>query len=232
MSQLSTGSIEAGGKKHLTNPLRRTNQTMENSSRRRNKKIIICICGMSGCGKSTLAKKIAEKYGLRYASGGNALKVLALESGYKPANRGWWETDEGMRFLSERMRDSNFDKKVDQELIELAKKGNVVLDSWTMPWLLEEGFKVWIEASPGERAERLAKRDNINIKKALNAMNKKDEKTRAIYRSLYGFSLGEDFSPFNLILDTDVLGADEVFQSLSMVVDRMVLGKSCECARN
>ena len=46
------------------------------------KKVVICISGMAGTGKSTLAKKLALKYGLRYYSGGDALRVLAAEEGY------------------------------------------------------------------------------------------------------------------------------------------------------
>lgn len=203
---------------------------MANSSRRRSKRIVICICGMTGCGKSTLAKRIAGKYGLKYLSGGDALKALAIEAGYKPAEKGWWETDEGLRFLEQRVKDINFDRRVDQKLIELAKSGDVVLDSWTMPWLSDEGFKVWLEASTDVRAKRLAERDNITIRKALAVMEKKEEKTRSIYRSLYGFNLGKDFSPFNLILDTSELNADEVFRALSMVIDRIVLGKYSERA--
>ena len=91
-----------------------------------------------------------------------------------------------------------------------------------MPWLLEEGFKVWLEVSLDTRAKRLAKRDGISIKKALDAMKEKDEKTRSIYKSLYGFNLGEDFSPFSFIFDTNELNADEVFRALSMVIDRVV----------
>lgn len=198
---------------------------MEHSSRNGNKTIIICICGMSGCGKSTLAKRIAEKYELKYVSGGDALKALAIEAGYKSAEKGWWETDEGIRFLRQRIRDVNFDKRVDQKLIELAKKGDVVLDSWTMPWLLGEGFKVWLEASLDRRAKRLARRDGFSVKKALEFMSEKDQKTRSIYKNLYGFDLGKDFSPFSLILDTDELNADEVFWAISMVIDRIVIGE-------
>jgi hypothetical protein len=35
--------------------------------------------------------------------------------------------------------------------------------------------------------------------------------------------LGEDFEPFNLVLDTDNLGAGEVFQVLCMVMDNIVI---------
>jgi cytidylate kinase len=187
------------------------------------KHITICVCGMAGSGKSTLAKKLAEKYGLKYYSGGNALKALAIEEGYKTFNRGWWEREEGIRFLEERVEDPKFDKAVDQKLLELAKQGNVVLDSWTMPWLLEKGFKIWLEASPEKRAERIAKRDGMGVKAALKVLGIKEEQTKAIYRKLYGFCLGEDFRPFHFILDTEDLGADEVFQVLCDVINNMVI---------
>lgn len=187
--------------------------------------IIICVCGLAGSGKSTLAKKLAEKYGLTYYSGGDALKALAIEEGYKPSTRGWWEKPEGMRFLERRGKDPKFDKMVDAKLLELAKEGNVVLDSWTMPWLLEKGFKIWLEASPRRRAERIAKRDGISVEKALEALEKKEKQTKEIYKRLYGFNLGEDFAPFHLILDTENLEAEEVFQTLCSVIDNMLLRK-------
>lgn len=224
MPQLSTRLAEADSKKHLTCGKGRKNGSMENS-KKRNARVIICISGMSGCGKSTVAKQLAKRYHFKYLSGGEALKALAIEAGYKPAERGWWESDEGMRFLQQRMKDADFDRKVDQKLMEWAKRGNVVLDSWTIPWLLKEGFKIWLEASPEVRAKRLAKRNGINVKEALEVMKEKDEKTRSIYKSLYGFRLGEDLSPFGFILDTDLLNADEVFRALDMVINRIVLGK-------
>jgi len=190
------------------------------------KKIVICICGMAGSGKSTLAKRLAEKYGLKYYSGGDALKTVAIEKGYKPMERGWWESTEGLRFLENRMKDFNFDKTVDKKLMEIAEKGNVILDSWTMPWLLKEGFKVWLEASLEERAKRIARRDRISVDQALKALKVKEEKTKAIYKKLYGFSLGEDLTPFHLILDTNNLNVEEIFQILCMVMENAILKKS------
>lgn len=178
---------------------------------------------MAGTGKSTLAKKIARKYCFEYCSGGDALKALAIERGYRSLRNGWWESEEGIRFLQDRSHDPKFDEAVDEKLSELAQRGGVVLDSWTMPWLLKKGFKIWLEASPDERAKRIAERDHISVEEALGASRRKEEKTKTIYKQLYGFSLGEDFAPFHLILDTNNLKSEEVFQVICMVIDNVVL---------
>jgi len=190
------------------------------------KKVVICIGGMTGSGKSTVAKRVAAKYELDYFSGGNALKTLAQEDGYNSDITGWWETAEGLRFLQQRMGDPAFDRRVDEKLLELAARGNVVLDSWTMPWLLKEGFKVWLESSPQVRAKRVVTRDAISFEEALAALKEKDAKTRQIYKSLYGFDLGHDLSPFNLVLATDELDPDEVFRAVCLVTDRLVFGET------
>jgi cytidylate kinase len=190
------------------------------------KKVVICISGMTGSGKSTVAKRLAEKYGLGYFSGGNALKILAQEEGYNSDVRGWWETAEGLNFLKQRMGDPAFDKKIDEKMLELAAEGNIVLDSWTMPWLLKEGFKVWLEASPQVRAKRVVTRDSISVEDALKALTEKDERTRQIYKSLYGFDLGHDLTPFNLVLATDELDADDIFYAVLLVTDRLVFGET------
>jgi cytidylate kinase len=187
----------------------------KNSNR---KSLVICICGMAGSGKSTLAKRVAQEYGLKYLSGGDALMVLAIEEGYKPLERGWWESQEGLRFLEKREDDHRFDKAIDERLLKAAEKGNVVLDSWTMPWLFKNGFKIWLEASLEKRAERIAGRDRTDYAEALEALETKESQTKRIYKEMYGFDLGDDLEPFNFILDTDTLSADEVFHVLCLVI--------------
>jgi len=189
------------------------------------RKMVLCICGMAGSGKSTVAKRLAEHYGLKYYSGGDALKAVAADLGYESSRDGWWETEEGIRFLEERLSNPEFDRRVDQKLLEWAEKGGVVLDSWAMPWLLKKGFKVWLEAAEEVRAQRIAERDGLSVEEALKFLRKKESKTRAIYKKLYGFNLGEDFSPFHLILDVNQLNRDEVFQALRLAVDNLVLRK-------
>ena len=188
------------------------------------KGMVICISGMAGTGKSTLSKKLAERYSLKYYSGGNALKALAAEEGYDSSKEGWWESPEGLCFLEKRNNDLSFDKAVDEKLLRYASEGNVLLDSWTMPWLLKDAFKIWLAASVERRAQRIAQRDNMKTKDALEALKEKEARTKSIYNQLYGFELGEDFAPFDLVLDTDNLSAGEVLQVLCRVIDNLVLG--------
>jgi cytidylate kinase len=195
----------------------------EKLKRAHRKEIVVCISGMAGTGKSTLAKKLAKKYKLRYYSGGDALKALAAEEGYDSSSRGWWESPEGLSFLEKREKNLEFDKVVDDKLLQYAQQGRVLLDSWTMAWLLKTGFKIWLVASVEKRAERIAERDKISTQEAMRVLKEKEAKTKVIYKKLYGFTLGEDFEPFNLVLDTDNLSAGEVFKVLCTVMDNVIL---------
>jgi cytidylate kinase len=174
---------------------------------------------MSGSGKSTLAKKLAEIYGLTYRSGGDALKLLASEMGYRIKEKGWWESDEGIQFLQARTENPELDKRIDAIMIEWAKKGDVVLDSWAVPWLIEKGFKVWLEASEETRAERISERDNLSLEDAKSFLKIKESGTKSLLRKLYGFNLGEDFEPFDLILDVNILASEEVLQVVCAAID-------------
>jgi cytidylate kinase len=190
------------------------------------KNMVICISGMAGTGKSTLTRKLAKRYKLKCYSGGDALKELAQAEGYDASREGWWETPEGLNFLKTRANDSKFDKAVDAKLLEYAQEGNVLLDSWTMPWLLKGGFKIWLMASIDKRAARVAVRDKITVAEAVKVLEEKEARTRGIYKELYGFVLGEDLAPFDLVLDTDNLDADEVFAVLCRVIDTVVVPQS------
>lgn len=176
------------------------------------RKIVICISGFAGSGKSTLGRKLSGALNLRYVSGGDGLKMLAIERGYKPGGNEWWETEEGFRFLEERTRNPEFDKDVDKKLLELAGEGSVVIDSWVLPWLYKGGFNVWLKARPEVRARRISRRSGVTIEEALEMIHKRDRESAELYERLYGILLGRDFEPFHLVLDTSELDEDAVYR--------------------
>ncbi|MDJ0272958.1 MAG: cytidylate kinase family protein [Candidatus Caldarchaeum sp.] len=174
-------------------------------------KPVICLAGFAAVGKSTVGKIVAKRLRLKYVSGGDALKELAVDMGYRPGGAGWWETAKGLEFLSLRARDPSFDKKVDKKLLEICRAGGVVVDSWVMPWLYKgRAFKVWLTADFKSRAERMAKRSKISVKQASRLLRSRDRKSSEIYKRLYGIRIGRDLSPFHLIVDTSGLSPNQV----------------------
>lgn len=174
-------------------------------------KPVICVAGFAAVGKSTVGKLVAKKMKLKYISGGDALKAVAREMGFNPTGTGWWETPKGLQFLSMRSKDPQFDKKVDKKLLQICRAGGYVVDSWVMPWLFQgKAFKVWLTADEKMRARRMAERSKISLIKASKLLKNRDRKSSKIYRRLYGIKLGEDYSPFHLIIDTTGMKPEQV----------------------
>jgi cytidylate kinase len=189
-------------------------------------KISVVISGMPSVGKTTVADAIAEKHCLKHIAGGDMLKQMAIEQGYKPSGSEWWDTTEGMAFIAERKRNPDFDREVDRRLARHLRIGNVVMTSYPMPWLAKkDGLKLWFHASQKTRAVRLAGRDGISKSKALSIIRKRDGENKRLYKKLYGISFGEDLSPFHYIIDTNNMTAKEVANAATKIVSQYARSK-------
>lgn len=179
--------------------------------------MIVLICGLSGSGKSVIAEKVAEKLGYKVIHTSGILrqlkekKIEEIKLEKAEMNIGYYESEAGRKFMQERMADVSFDKELDEKLLELIEKeDNIVLDSWTMPWLSKKGVKVWLEVSDKVRAKRIAERDKISPEQALKKIKEKEEKTRQLFLKLYSFDFGKDLSVFHFKLNTDDKSIEEV----------------------
>ncbi|MCS7142268.1 MAG: cytidylate kinase family protein [Aigarchaeota archaeon] len=173
---------------------------------------LIMVSGFAATGKSTLCRLIGEDLKLRVYSGGEALLLAAKRFGYNPRGLEWWDTKEGLEFLERRKLDNSIDRSVDEELKKIASRESAVIDSWVLPWLVDEGYKIWLKADLEARAERLIKRSKLDLETAVTTIRERDEVNRQLYYSLYKIRLGEDFSPFHLVLDTSRLETMSVFR--------------------
>jgi len=181
----------------------------------------IIISGPPAVGKTTIAKGIAKEFSLTHLSGGDILKEIAEEEGFKTGGDDWWDTQEGMNFLSQRQENSEFDKKVDDKLKKHFLDGNVVITSYTLPWLVEGGVKIWLEGSKENSAQRMTARDNLSKDSALEIVQKRYQENKKIYKALYGFEFGEDLSLFDKIIETDGLNASQVLDIAKTVVRKL-----------
>ena len=181
----------------------------------------IIISGPPAIGKTTIAKAITEEFGLTHLSGGDILKEIAEEEGFKTGGDDWWDTQEVMNFLSQRQENSEFDKKVDEKLKKHFLDGNVVITSYTLPWLVEGGVKIWLEGSKENSAQRMTTRDNLSKDSALEIVQKRYQENKKIYKALYGFEFGEDLSVFDKVIETDGLNASQVLDIAKTVVRKL-----------
>ncbi|MDA4127923.1 MAG: cytidylate kinase family protein [Thaumarchaeota archaeon] len=170
----------------------------------------IIVSGMPAVGKTTVSKTVAEKLHLKVVGGGDVLKEMAIEEGFTPGGEDWWDTDDGMNFLKERKRSPNFDREVDERLLKKAKVGNVVITSYTLPWLSKYGTKVWLAGSVKSRAARMSKRDHVDERKCREIIAFRDKENRALYKKIYGIDFGKDLTPFDLVVETDHIPEDKV----------------------
>lgn len=173
----------------------------------------IIISGPPAIGKTTVAKGLAKEFGMKNLSGGDVLKEMAQEQGFQTKGDDWWDTQEGMKFLSQRKDNYEFDKKVDQKLKVIFQKGGAVITSYTLPWLVTGGIKIWLGGSKQNSAKRMQTRDNMELSSALDIVTKRYEENKALYKKLYGFDFGEDLSVFDIIINTDGLDAQAVLDA-------------------
>ena len=172
----------------------------------------IIISGPPAIGKTTIAKGLAKEFAIVYLSGGDILKKLAEEQGFQTEGDDWWDTQEGISFLDQRKKNSEFDKNVDNKLKELFFNGDIVVTSYTLPWLVEGGIKIWLDGSKENSALRMTSRDNSSKNEALEIVQKRYNENKIIYKELYGFEFGEDLSVFDKIIETDDLNVEQVLE--------------------
>ena len=172
----------------------------------------IIISGPPAIGKTTIAKGLAKEFGIEYLSGGDILKELAGEQGFQTQGDDWWDTRDGINFLEQRKKNPEFDKNVDNKLKELFSKGGIVVTSYTLPWIVEGGVKIWLDGSKENSALRMTTRDNSSKDKALEIVQKRYNENKIIYKELYGFEFGEDLSVFDKVIETDDLNVEQVLE--------------------
>jgi len=182
----------------------------------------VIISGPPAIGKTTVAKGLAKEFDLTYLGGGDILKELAKEQGFQTGGDDWWDTSEGMKFLNQRSENPEFDKKVDNKLRELFLKGNKVITSYTLPWLVDDGIKIWLAGTLENSARRMKTRDNMDEKEALAIVKKRYEENKKLYKKLYNFDFGENLSIFDKIIDTDELDATKVLEIAKSTVKEML----------
>ncbi|MDC7218560.1 MAG: AAA family ATPase [Spirochaetales bacterium] len=166
-------------------------------SNRDEKKIRIAISGKSGCGNTTVTKMLSEKLGYRMVN--YTFRSLAedLEITF----------DEVQKLAQ---GDDKYDLMVDEKQRELAMETNSVLGSRLAIWMLKEAdLKVFLNASPEVRAQRILKREGGSLQEQMDITAARDKRDHERYLKLYDID-HDDFSFADLIINTDRMVPEQI----------------------
>jgi len=183
--------------------------------------ISVVISGSAAVGKTTLAHALAKEFGFKLYNGGDILKEIARQQGYVISGNDWWDSDEAIGFMKERKKNPVFDKQVDEKLINIAKKGSVIITSHTLPWLATESITFWLSASQEKRSERMSQRDKITVTDALRIVKMRDRENKKIYKKIYGSDFGDSLEVFDFMINTEILTLDSLVYLCKEIIKRM-----------
>ena len=187
------------------------------------RKMSIVISGWPAVGKTTIAENLAKDFNLKLWNGGDILKMMAFERGYSSSlNHDWWDTEEAAKFMKERNNNPNFDREVDNRLIELVKEGNVVITSYTLPWISDATINFWLQGSVDNRSKRMSMRDKIDINTAKKIVQRRDVENKLIYQKLYQFDFGEKLDVFDFAMNTDILSLESLIIVSKNIVENVL----------
>lgn len=170
--------------------------------------MIITISGSAGSGKNTIGDLLGKKLNLRIIT--STMKSYAREKGISM-----------LEF--ERMYAQNteeYDKKMDEWQKKEASKGDCILISMLAAYNVPSAnLKVWLHCSEKERAQRIAKRDNIPEEKALDYVKERDKVFRERIKRIYGIDFW-DPSLYNIIVDTEKNSPEEAVRIILKEVEK------------
>jgi CMP/dCMP kinase len=183
--------------------------------------ISVVISGSAAVGKTTLARALAKEFGFKLYNGGDILKETARQQGYAISGNDWWDSIKATEFMKERKKNPVFDRQVDEKLINIANKGNVIITSHTLPWLASEPITFWLSASEQKRSERMSNRDKISKAEALRIVRMRDRENKKIYKKIYGSEFGESLEVFDFMINTELLTLDSLVYVCKEIIKKV-----------
>jgi cytidylate kinase len=162
------------------------------------KSIKIAVSGRSGCGNTTISKMTADSLGLDFIN--FTFRSLADERGL-----------DIKEILELAAKDDSLDIEVDTRQVQLAlESSGCVIGSRLAIWMLKEAdLKVYLNADPRIRAERIVKREGGNIDEVAAFTAERDRQDHSRYLRLYNIDT-DDYSFVDLVIETGNLTPQEI----------------------
>jgi len=163
---------------------------------------IVCISGLTGSGKNSAGEALARRTGMRLVS-------LTFKNEARKRGVSLMEMQELAG------KDRQIDLDFDRHLVEEASKGDCIVTTWLGPWMVKNAdLRVWLYADERVRAQRVAKRDRMSQKEALEHVRRRDADNRERYLRYYGIDVN-DHSAFDLEIDSGTHRPGEIARMIA-----------------
>jgi cytidylate kinase len=182
--------------------------------------MILTISGLHGTGKSTIAKLIAKALGIKYYSTGQAFRDLALEMKMN--------LEDFTRYVE---KHPEIDIKLDNKVIDVAKQGNIIVDSQLSGYLLKDiaDLRIHLTCPLKTRIKRIAERDNITFEESMKETILREKSELERFKHLYNIDLSNTAQIkeiHDVILATEGLTIEEVFNKILEIIKNKKLKKN------
>jgi len=170
--------------------------------------MIITISGFHGSGKTSIAKDLKKEFKLRYLAAGNIFRLMAKEN--------QMTLEEFSRFVEQ---NPEIDRKIDNEMIQEAKKGNAILDGLLVAWLTRDipGIHILLNAEEQIRINRIAQRENRPYEEVKEETLTREKSEVARFKNLYDIDIN-DYSIYDIILNTGLWSQKVISQTIIMLI--------------
>jgi cytidylate kinase len=170
--------------------------------------MIISVSGLHGTGKSTIAKLMAERLGILYYSTGQAFRDLANEKNMS--------LEEYTNYVENH---PDIDKDLDNKVVNMAKKGNIIIDSQLSGYILKSiaDFRIHLTCPLKLRVKRMSERDQTSFEEKLKETSLREKSELERFKKLYNIDLSDknlinEF--FDLVINTENLSIEEVLDKI------------------
>lgn len=167
----------------------------------------ITISGPPGSGKTTACSKLSEALGLEAVVFGKIFREFAAEKNLSLGELG---------AIAE--NDPSIDRMIDSRILEIARAhSEIILESRLSAYMLARNgipaFKILLDASPDVRMARVGVREGETLEEATAKTVERQNSEAKRYMKYYGIDIN-DFSVYDLVLNTDDMTPDQVLETI------------------